>query len=257
MPLGTIGGIGFSYFPLDAEYEFKTETWDSSSAARVVFRDWNSRIRSKSQWMARKVCSATVGGTEFNDLNYRSTADAMKAAEGTHGGAGADQGGPARRHVRSCRPAGAYGSTCSRRFAPLPMPRRPLARPGSQRCSSAARESSRARGYAEPPEDLRAARPARAMSSAAPRRFCRRSRAGPMDARSPRWNATSSSPSIERRVPTRRSTAPSRPRYRASSRARIPDPQSRCSDAGGRRRGVDYRRGTGLTSRAVPLEQHS
>jgi mono/diheme cytochrome c family protein len=82
MPLGTIGGIRFHYnFPLDAEYEFKTETWDSEFGGTRGLSGLEQPYTFEVTVDGEKVYSATVGGTEFNDLNYRSTADAMKAAE--------------------------------------------------------------------------------------------------------------------------------------------------------------------------------
>ena len=95
LPLGTIGGIRFQYnFPLDAEYEFKTETWDSEFGGTRGLSGLEQPYTFEVTVDGEKVYSTTVGGTEFNDLNYRSTADAMKAAEERMSGRVAVKAGP-------------------------------------------------------------------------------------------------------------------------------------------------------------------
>ena len=155
LPLGTIGGIGFQlHFPLDANTSSRRRRGTRSSAARVVW-DWNSRIRSKSRWMARKVCSATVGGTEFNDLNYRSTADAMKAAEARMAGRVPIKAGPHDVTFHIVPPSeGITQEHLQPTIRSSPDAQETLWRPGSQRPHQRSRESHRARRYAEPPEDL-------------------------------------------------------------------------------------------------------
>ena len=148
MPLGTIGGIRFPIrFPLDAEYEFKTETWDSEFGGTRGLSGLEQPYTFEVTVDGEEGLLATVGGTEFNDLNYRSTADAMKAAEERMAGRVPIKAGPHDVTFQIVPPSSRVllRGTCSRRFAPLPMPRRPLARHGSQRAHQRPRESNRAR----------------------------------------------------------------------------------------------------------------
>ena len=82
MPLGTIGGIKIHYnFPLDAEYDFKTDLWDSEFGGTRGLGGLEKSYQFEVTVDGELVYSAPIGGEEMDDMNYRSTATAIEVAE--------------------------------------------------------------------------------------------------------------------------------------------------------------------------------